>query len=159
MTSNFADSELNLADDCFELVSAYIDGELSLAEKQQVQTWIDQDPQVKAFYAQLLALQSQMQHSVAPPSDKSVVEITAEVFATIDVERRRTRQRKLVWGSGAIAASLLAALTGMIPGINPAIRMAQKSAPNTGAVMLAVAVNKPAIDIPKGIADYNLESP
>ena len=168
MTSNFADFESDplqpdvaIEDnsaDCFELLSAYLDGELSLGEKQQVEIWLDRDPQIKALYTQLLGLQSQMQHSVAPPSEKSVAEITAEVFATIEVERRHAWQNKLVWASGAVAASLLAAF-GLIPGVNPVgWRLAQTdSNTNADSVMLAVAVNKPAIDIPKGLEGYSDE--
>lgn len=168
MTSNFADFEADLnqdknltADytddryDCFELLSAYIDGELSLAEKQQVQTWLDEDPQVKAIYIQLMSLQSQMQHSIAPPSGKSVAEITAGVLETIDCDRRRTRQHKLVWG-GAIAASFVALFSGIVPGLNTSsLQMAHTKSSDNSSVMLAVAVNKPAIHIPKGIEGYH----
>lgn len=171
MTSNFADFDPDLPQDnletedlppdCFELLSAYIDGELSLTEKQQVQTWLDEDPEVKAIYTQLMSLQGQMQHSVAPKSEKSVAEITTEVFQTLDLDLRRSRRRKLVWGGSAIAASVLAIISGIVPGTNPlGLRMAQTSSPkvNTSSVMLAVAVNKPAIDIPKAVEGYSFDS-
>ena len=90
MTSKFEDfehdkiapiaDEAELPPDCFELLSAYIDGETTASQRHQVQTWLDEDPRVKRLYTQLLALQSQMQHSVAPPCEKSVTEITSEVF-------------------------------------------------------------------------------
>ena len=168
MTSNFDgfESDIKQTDskiedsalDYFELLSAYVDGELSTSQKNQVQALIDRDPQIKQVYTQLLALQSQMQHSIAPPSEKSVDEITKGVFRLI--EHRRSRRRKLVWGGGAIAA-LLAIISGMIPGISPAFKMAKLDAPaavNSPAFMLAVAVNKPAINIPKSANGYSLKT-
>ncbi len=168
MTSNFEgfESDIKQTDsktedsalDYFELLSAYVDGELSTSQKNQVQALLDQDPQIKQVYTQLLALQSQMQHSIAPPSEKSVDEITKGVFRLI--EHRRSRRRKLVWGGGATAA-LLAIISGMIPGISPALKMAKLDAPavvNSPAFMLAVAVNKPAINIPKSATGYSLKT-
>lgn len=151
----------NLAPDRFELLSAYIDGELTPSEQNEVQTWLDQDPEIKHLYTNLLALQGQMQHSIAPPSDKTVVEITAEVFQSID--RSRLWQRKLFWGASAIAASYLATISGIVPGIgNSSLRMAEISPPATvtsNSVMLAVAVNKPAINIPKTVTGYSITTP
>lgn len=158
----FADSsgeEADIPTDCFELLSAYIDGELSATEKKQVQGWLDQDPKIKNIYTQLLALQGNMQHSIAPPSNKSIAEITTGVFKSID----RRRQRRLVFTGGAIAASILATITALIPGVTPS-GLSIAEIENTDdlvatPIMLAVAVNKPAINIPKAINGYQIESP
>lgn len=143
--------------DRFELLSAFIDGELSPAQRNQVQAWLDHDPEIKQLYTQLLALQCQMQHSVAPPSQKSVAEITAGVFHSID----RRRRRKLIWGGSAIAASVFAAI-GLVPGAAPpAFRLANRQPPGTLAdspVMLAVAIDKPTVNIPKAINNRNIEA-
>ena len=148
------------APDHFELLSAYIDGELTASERNQVQAWLDRDPKIKHLYTQLLTLQGQMQHSVAPPSNKSVAEISAGVFREID--RTCRWQRRLVWGGSAIAASLFAAMSGMIPGITPfSFRMAEVKPPTTAtsdSVMLAVAVNKPAVNIPKAATGYSIDT-
>lgn len=167
MTSNFEgleyeestenlDLTIESTTERLELLSAYIDGELSAVERNQVQIWLDEDPQFKQLYSQLLALQGQIQHSVAPPSEKSVSEITAGVFRAVD---RKRRQRKLFWGGSALAASILAAVAGLIPGTAP-LRMATRENPaeiESKTVMLAVAVNKPAIDIPKALDGYDAE--
>ncbi|MGF1589582.1 MAG: anti-sigma factor family protein [Pleurocapsa sp.] len=168
MTSQFDGFEQNQATetfnqetesktDRFELLSAFIDGELSPTERNQVQAWLDQDPEIKQLYTQLLALQCQIQHSVVPSSTKSVAEITTGVFDSID---RHRRQRKLVWGGSAIAASLLAAIS-LIPGIAPpGLRIAEQQSPADGAspVMLAVAINQPTVNIPKAINGHHLET-
>lgn len=169
MTSKYDDFEHNksavssgedglMPRDCFELLSAYIDGELSPDERNQVQCLLDRDPKVKNLYTQLLTLQGQMQNSVAPPSNKSVAEITAGVFHSIE---QRRRQRRLVWGGSAIAASILAGITGLIPGFSPGLRMAEiqdsEGRRVSQTVMLAVAVNRPAINIPKAANGDGIE--
>ena len=171
MTSNFSgfepdsiptNSEFeNLESDSFEILSAYIDGELSPVEKQQVQAWLDQDPKIKNLYTKLLSLQRQIQHSVVPPNQKSIEEITAGVFHTINVDRYRHR-RRLIFGTSAISAPVLAAITGTFSG-NSSVQLANTDSPSTisPVTMLAVAVNKPAINIPKMASDKSLglESP
>lgn len=142
------------ATDSFELLSAYIDGELPPLERNRVQTWIDRDPRAKNLYTQLLSLQGQMQSLDAPPARASADEIAERVFKSVE----RRRRRRLWLGGSAIAASVLATMTGMIPGITPAgLRLArtphvEHTAPSS--LMLAVAVNKPAINIPKPINGF-----
>jgi anti-sigma factor RsiW len=170
MTSKFEDlkhdksmgssNQMELPTDSFELLSAYLDGELSPKERHQVQTWIDQDPQTKAIYLKLLTLQSQMQALEAPPSQRTVGEMTEQVFQALDLRRSR---RRLVLGGSAIAISCLATITGLILGImSPGLKVAQS--PNSGEnlsdnVMLAVALNKPAINIPKSVNGYTIQQP
>lgn len=167
MTSKFEGFEQNpsaktpqhqedLTAERFELLSAYIDGELTSTQSNQVKVWIDADPETKQLYVRLLNLQGQMQHSAAPASEKPIEEITAGVFCSID---RRHRQRRLVWGAGAIAASAMAIITGIVPGIfAPTLRTADtETTPIARPVMLAVAVNKPAIDIPKAPTGSTVE--
>jgi anti-sigma factor RsiW len=169
MTSKFEDfeheklvsdttEEPKLSTDCFELLSAYIDGEASSSQRKQVQIWLDRDPKIKQIYQQLLALQGQMQHSMAPESEKSVAEITTRVFQSIDSSRR---QRQLTWAATALAASFIAALAGIVSGTTPfRMKLATTNHPpevNSSTVMLAVALDRPAINIPKAINSYNFE--
>ncbi|BAZ44582.1 hypothetical protein NIES4102_15940 [Chondrocystis sp. NIES-4102] len=168
MTSEFDDCKQNQASsaenlettdltmDCFELLSAYIDGELSPNKRHQVQTWLDQDPKIKRVYTQLLILQGHLQHSVAPKSEKSVSEITAGVFNSI----RRRRHRQMILCGSALAASLLALFSGFSSVITPSsLKMAanKTSNNNSSSVMLAVAINKPAINIPETANGYIVE--
>ena len=169
MTSKFEDfehdksasiaDETELPPDCFELLSAYIDGETTPSQRHQVQVWLDRDPEVKRLYTQLLALQSQMQQSVAPPCERSVTEITSEVFQSIDSSHRR--QRRLILTGTAIAASMVAAITGVLGGNAPLrMNMAVRENPihlNAPRETLAIALNKPAINIPKTVRGYDLE--
>ena len=138
----------------FELLSAYIDGELSPSEKKQVQSWLDCDPKFKQLYTRLLNLQGQIQNCNIPPAEKSTAEITAGVFQSLDCHRRK--KRALIWGGGAIAASMIAAISGIIPGaFSPQIAQIDSPKGNSNSVMLALAIDRPAIDIPKSVSGYS----
>jgi len=152
----------NIELDCFELLSAYIDGELSISEKERVQRWLDQDPKIKNLYTKLLGLQIHMQQAAVPPSQKSIEEITEGVFDAINVVDSHRLKRRIVLGTSAITATLLAAIAGSFGG-NSSLQIANnKDDSNTtisNVTMLAVAVNKPAINIPKTASGnpFNLE--
>lgn len=147
----------NLPSDCFELLSAYIDNELTPSERDKVQGWLDQEPKIKNIYTRLLTLQGQMRNSLAPPSEKSVTELSTGVFQKID--RTRVNQRRLIWACSAIAATFLAAISGIIPGIgSSSLKMADSSRSDlamSDSIMVAVAVNQPAIKIPKAAIGYS----
>jgi len=147
----------NLPANCFELLSAYIDNELTPSERDQVQGWLDQEPKIKYIYTRLLTLQGQMRASLAPPSEKSSAELSAGVFQKID--RTRVYQRRLIWAGSAIFATFLAAISGIIPGIGSSpLKMADSSPSNlamSDSIMVAVAVNKPAVKIPKAAVGYS----
>lgn len=133
----------------FELLSAYIDGEATVAERQQVQQWLDNDPEIKQTYQQLLQLQGSMKNLTVPPQETVVADILTErVFSSID--RSRNRKRAIIWG-GAIAATVMATFSSLVPFPAPSLRMAQDSTPNkiTKPMMVAVSLNKPAVVIPK----------
>ena len=149
MASNFDDFENNSSDlDYFELLSAYIDGELTPSERSCVQHWLDNDPEIKTTYIRLLKLQTQIQKIPTPPSISEEV-LSEEVFHKIDLHR--AQKRCLVWSGSAIAAAFLATISYIVPGINfSGLKLAQ-SPPETFSepMMVAVAVNKPAVKIPK----------
>ena len=145
MTDNF-DREQSGAviDERFELLSAYLDGEVTPTERQQVEAWLANDLAFQHQYRQM----QQMQHAfprLTVPSSQSAEALSAGVFAKLD----RQRNRKLAWiGGGAIAATLVAAVTGLggLFGDNPQLQYAANKA-NIPAPMM-VALNDPILAIP-----------
>lgn len=137
--------------ECFELLSAYLDNEVSVEERRQVQHWLDNDPEIKKLYLQLSRLNQGVQNISAPQEAISAKQLSNQVFQSID---RSQRKRKLfIWGGGAIAALVLATVSNLFTGSGniPALRLAESSEPETVSqpIMVAVAVNKPAVKIPK----------
>ena len=145
------DSEMDNAKlECFELLSAYLDGEVSLEERRQVQDWLDNDPEIKALYLQLSRLHHGVQNIPIAQETISAEHLSSKVFQSID---RTQRKRKVyIWG-GAIAALVLATVSNLFTGGGniPALRLAESSEQEITSqpTMVAVAVNKPAVIIPK----------
>ncbi|MBE9167554.1 zf-HC2 domain-containing protein [Pleurocapsales cyanobacterium LEGE 06147] len=143
-------SKLNYTEeDCFELLSAYLDGEATPQERQQVQQWLDCDPEIKKIYLQLRRLHDDLQNLAAPITSTPAEHVSAKVFECID--RSQRRRRTLLWGSGAIAALFVAALSNFFSTSSPTFKLVQSPELDSASqtLMVAVAVNKPAVRIPK----------
>ncbi|ELS04943.1 hypothetical protein Xen7305DRAFT_00046790 [Xenococcus sp. PCC 7305] len=147
-------------DDCFELLSAYIDGEATAAERQRVQQLLDNDPEIKKTYIQLLKLQGGMQNMSVPvtreiPSDL----LSQKVFAEVD--RALNRQKLFFWGGGVILTTILAAIAGIFPNFNsPSLKLVESQIEETipQSVMVAVTLNQPTVTIPKAaISNFPLD--
>ena len=160
MTSNFGDFEKerdnksgggNNSDDFnlddFELISAYLDGELTPKERNRVQFLLDNDSRTKEIYTQLSRMQSQMKNLVIPPINVSNEKLSENVFQKID--RDRDRKKALILG-GAMATACLTALSSIIPGFNNfGLKIAQSPTTFSQPVMVAIALDKPTVKIPK----------
>lgn len=130
----------------FELLSAYLDGEVTADERKQVQQWLATDPQVKQQYAKMLKLRQGIQTLPVPSAEQQAQQIAQQVFARIDQHRNR---RFIAWGGAAIAALFMGALSGVMPQF-PAQQIAENPPPpKVAAQPLMVALNEPVIPIPK----------
>ena len=132
--------------DRFELLSAYLDGEVSSQERRQVEEWLATDAQVQSLYKRLLKLRQVIRTMPVPAGEQPVQETVTQVFKRLN----RRRQQMLVWGGGAIAATLVASLSGIFGGGNAwGPQFAQTPIPTAEAEPLAIALNQPIIEIPK----------
>jgi anti-sigma factor RsiW len=138
-----------LLDERFELLSAYLDGEVTPSERQQVEGWLATDANFQQQYRNLQRIHQGFAAIPVPSSTTSVDVLTDAVFAKLD----RQRQRKLTWlGGGAIAATLvtaIASVSGLFGGdpTNPALQFAQNE-PTQVPAPIMVALNDPILSIP-----------
>jgi anti-sigma factor RsiW len=128
----------SLQRDRFELLSAYLDGEVTAAERQQVRVWLDTDPSVQRQYRQLLKLRQSLQAMPVPAAGQQMAD---QVLTRLD---RIRNQRMVFWGGTAIAALFLAAAAGLMPRFSSEFAKS-KTAPEP----LMIALNQPAVKIPK----------
>lgn len=145
-----ASSKLDYTEeDCFELLSAYLDGEVTPQERKLVQQWLDCEPQIKKLYLQLRRLHNGLENLTAPASTTPTEQISAKVFESID--RSQRRRKALVWSSGAIAALCVAALSNLFSVNSPTFKFVQSPEQDSvnQTLMVAVAIDKPAVRIPK----------
>lgn len=101
----------NMKRDRFELLSAYLDGEVTPAERQQVLLWLEQDQTMQCLYARLLKLRRGLQCMPTPPSTASIEDTLAQVQSRI---KRRPRRAVAAWGGTAIAALFVSVMMGSL---------------------------------------------
>lgn len=94
----------------FELMSAYLDGEVTASERQQVENWLQHDAMFKAQYQRMQGMQQAVSHLLVPEPVVPVTVLADQVFAKI-AERRQSRWLKI--GGAAVAATLVAVGTGL----------------------------------------------
>lgn len=138
--------------DRFELLSAYLDGEVTAAERKQVEAWLATDPVVQQLYARLLKLRQGFRTLPIPSAEQPIEQTVDQVFARID---RRPRLA-VVWGGAgaAVAALFVAAVSGILPGgHSPAPQIAVESSPTSVTAVapevMKIALDRPVVHIPK----------
>jgi anti-sigma factor RsiW len=150
-----------LLDERFELLSAYLDGEVTSSERQQVETWLATD---REFHQQYRTLQKMHQGFAAipvPHNTQSVDALTDAVFAKLD----RQRKRRITWLSGgAIAATLITAIAsigGLFGGdtTNPTLQFANHNSGKEVPAPMMVALNDPIMSIPSKGIDLPMAEP
>ena len=134
----------SLQRDRFELLSAYIDGEVSAAERKQVQQLLTTDSDMQRLYSRLTKLRQGIQHIPLPETTSTGQQTANQVFAQID---KRRNLRTAIWGGAAIAALFVSAISGIIPGSRSLV---PQIANKPDAEPLEIALNQPVIEIPKG---------
>lgn len=138
--------------DRFELISAFIDGEVTATERKQVQELLATDPEMQRLHSRLLMLRQGLQKLPVPVAETTAGQTAKQVFSKID---RRRNLRTVVWGGGAIAALFVSALSGIFSGSQSPLGNFAANSINTQKQEVAteqplmIAVNRPLLDIPK----------
>ncbi|MCL1471696.1 anti-sigma factor family protein [Argonema antarcticum] len=133
--------------DRFELLSAFLDGEVSAQERRQVEEWLAGDPQVQCLYARLLKLRKGVRTMPVPASAQPVEATVNQVFSHLD---RRRQKQMLMWGGTAVAAVFIGAVSGLFGGSDPfSPQLAQSPTPAVTSEPLMLALNEAVVEIPK----------
>ncbi len=127
----------------FELLSAYMDGELTAQERKQVQQWLDSDPEFHQLYKQLLRVQREVPTLPVPESSVSSESLSQGVFDTID--RQGHRKRGLIASGLGVAAVIIGSIAHISLQDGLSLRYAQTDG-NQEA--LTIALNRPVVEIP-----------
>lgn len=161
-TPNSGNSSLwdldSLQKDDFELLSAFLDGEVTATERQQVQQRLTSDAEMQRLHKRLLKLRQgfiAIENLPIPVASPSAADLTQQVFARVD-QRRRLR---LGFGiGGAIAALAVGALSFVLsPNPTPSsLQLVQQPSTESASSkpeLLMIAVNRPVIEIPVNLND------
>lgn len=131
----------------FELLSAYLDGEVTALQRKEVQELLSNDAEIQGLYRRLLYLRQEINSLPTPQPEYSSKELSDAVFAKVD---QHNKQRKFwLWGGGAIAAVLLTAISSIFnENRTPLLQMAQENQTPSNNESLVIALNEPIIEIP-----------
>ncbi len=138
----------------FELLSAYLDGEVTVAEKKLVEEWLANDADIKQLYVHLLKVRQGMR-GIPVPASQEVGETVEQVLVRV---RRRTTSM-LVLGGAALAASCIAVISGVfhdgesrIPQLaRNQVEEVKPEVDKSTTIALSVSLNQPVVPIPKAI--------
>ena len=89
----------NLKRDRFELLSAYLDGEVTVSERRQVEQWLETDQNMRCLYSRLLKLRQGMRTMAVPASERSVEQTIESVYKKVD----RGPKVVIAWVGAALA--------------------------------------------------------
>jgi len=139
--------------DRFELLSAYLDGEVSPDERRLVVFWLDEDPEAQCLYQRLLQLRQGFQGL-----GTEHWQTTNPCDAAEQVVSKLNHRGRATWMAGMTAAAVL--VVGLFSGaLNPVERMGlgAMSASEPGD-NLEIALDQPPILIPKPASVRNMDS-
>ena len=145
--------------DYFELLSAYLDGELTSDENQKVEQWLSQDLQAQKTYKYLSQLRYHLQKASAPVSSFSTDQLTEQV---ISESQQQTWQEVKLWAKRILLVVFVAATSGAFAWrASPSFRLAESQPSETSpASGLMISVDQPILDIPTypdSTSSHNLE--
>lgn len=131
--------------DRFELLSAYLDGEVTASERRQVESLLATDTKTQCLYSRLLTLRQGLQTLPIANSEQSVEQFVDQVTARLDHQPRRW-----IWGGLAVAAMLVGAIFTAVPQDRyaPSIADSLDSSEEVPSAGLMIALNHPPIEIP-----------
>ncbi len=149
-----------LPDQRFELLSAYLDEEVTAEERKQVEDWLATDPEFQALYLNLCRLQYGLRSIPTPHSSIPVEQTVDQVIA-----RASRKPHFILWGGVGVAAAVIGVITSLLSGeIGLIPRMAQdpiQTDGNTNAAIvtpsladamdpseLMIALDQPPVDVP-----------
>ncbi|ACK64434.1 putative transmembrane anti-sigma factor [Rippkaea orientalis PCC 8801] len=142
-------SDMNNQFERFELLSAYLDGEVTAEERQQVQQWLDTDPQFHQLYCKLSRLQREIPTLPVPSSPVSSEQLSQGVFRSID--RQNRTKRLTMCGGIAIATLIVGAISSLSVrngALSPRFADIAPQLTEKEAEPLTIALNRPVVEIP-----------
>ena len=145
-------------DERFDLLSAYIDGEVSEAEEQLVETWLSEDPNFRLVYQQQLKLRQLLIELPAPiPVNSSTRVETDRVVNRVmaEIERRSQRRKWKLAGLGISVAAIVGVFGSMFtfnssPQFSPVANSVKPAAVVKEEPVL-IAMEEPLVPLPKSM--------
>jgi anti-sigma factor RsiW len=155
------DNYMAIPQERFELLSAYIDGEVSESEEQLVELWLSDDVNFRHIYPQQLKLRQLLIELPVPvaanSSPKAETELMIDrVFAQID--KRSQRRKWKLTGIGIAVAAMVGVFGSMFtfnssPQFSPVSNSIKiKSPAPVAEEPILIAMEEPLVPLPKAMS-------
>ena len=154
------DNSMTIPQERFELLSAYIDGEVTNTEEQMVEQWLSDDVDFRCLYHQQIKLRQLLVDLPVPVVANSSVKAETNVmidrvFAEID-KRSQRRKWKLA-GFGVSVAAVVGIFGSMFtfnssPQFSP-VANSIKNPTTTVEEPVLIAMEEPLVPVPKSMSD------
>lgn len=141
----------NMQPDRFDLLSAYLDNEVTPEERALVEEWLESDPEIRAEYEELLALHHHWQSAPRPQPSIAIAELESKVWAACEKQHRR--RQAIYWSGGSAIAALFVGAVTFLGGD-------WQSDPQGSSLVevpddsLLIVVHRPAIEIPQAAVQF-----
>ena len=146
-------------DERFQLLSAYIDGEVSETEEQLVETWLSDDPNFRLLYQQQLKLRQLLIELPVPIPVNSSTRVETDRMVNrvmAEIDRRSQRRKWKLAGLGISVAAIVGVFGSMFTfNSSPQFSPVANSVKPTAVVKeepVLIAMEEPLVPLPKSMS-------
>jgi len=155
------DNSMTIPQERFELLSAYIDGEVTNTEEQMVEQWLSDDVDFRRLYHQQIKLRQLLVDLPVPVAANSSVRAETNVmidrvFAEID---KRSQRRKWKLAGFGISVAAVVSIFGSMFTFNsssqfsPVVNSIKNPATAIVEEPVLIAMEEPLVPVPKSMSD------
>ncbi len=151
-------NSMTIPEERFELLSAYIDGEVTDAEEQLVEQWLSDDVDFRRLYQQQLKLRQLLIELPVPVAANSSVKAETELVINrviAEIDKRSQRRKWKLAGIGISVAAVVGIFGSMFtfnssPQFSPVANSIKKAVPVAEEPVI-IAMEEPLVPLPKSM--------
>lgn len=154
------DSSMMIPEERFELLSAYIDGEVTEAEEQLVEQWMSDDADFRHVYHQQLKLRQALIDLPVPVAVNSSVKRDTDVMINrvmAEIDKRSQRRKWKLAGIGISVAAVVGVFGSLFTlNTNPQFSPVSNSIKSPAQVKeepILIAMEEPLVPLPKSMSN------
>jgi len=154
------DNSMTITQERFELLSAYIDGEVTNTEEQMVEQWLSDDVDFRRLYHQQIKLRQLLVDLPVPVAANSSVKAETNVMINrvfAEIDKRSQRRKWKLAGFGVSVAAVVGIFGSMFtfnssPQFSP-VANSIKNPTTTVEEPILIAMEEPLVPLPKSMSD------
>ena len=159
MSANqISNNSMTTPDERFELLSAYIDGEVTETEEQLVEQWLSDDVEFRRLYQQQMKLRQSLIDLPVPVAANSSAKKETEIMIDLvfaEIDKRSQRRKWKLAGIGISVAAVVGVFGSMFtfnssPQFSPVANSVKSPAPVAEEPVL-IAMEEPLVPLPKSM--------